>query len=72
VTSPTGGLPAGFFEPWVLSHEGDARRARLRVRRPGAEETARFTAAHGAEIEMRPLNLEEIFPLLVNARRPAA
>ena len=66
VTAPAGRLPEQFSEPFVLSRTGDARRARLRVRRPAPDTTARFAAAHEAEIEMRPLNLEEMFPLLVD------
>jgi ABC-2 type transport system ATP-binding protein len=72
VTSAAGRLPARFSEPWVLAQTGDARQARLSVRRPGADPTARFATTHQVEIETRPLNLEQLFPLLVNERRPAA
>jgi ABC-2 type transport system ATP-binding protein len=69
IDAPAGGLPERFAEPFVLSCAGDARRARLRVRRPGAEETARFAAHYHAELEIRPLNLDEMFPLLIADRR---
>jgi ABC-2 type transport system ATP-binding protein len=69
VSSHDANLPPRFAEPFVLSHTGDARRARLRVRRPAADDAARFAAAHAAEIEVRPLNLDEMFPLLLPNRK---
>ncbi len=69
VTAPAGRLPEQFSEPFVLSRSGDARRAKLRVRRPAPDTTARFAATHQAGIEMRPLNLEEMFPLLVDRKK---
>jgi ABC-2 type transport system ATP-binding protein len=72
VTSTAGALPARFAEPWVLAHEGDTRQARLRVRTPGDEAERRFTMTHGVTIARRPLNLEQLFPVLVRERRPAA
>jgi ABC-2 type transport system ATP-binding protein len=64
VVSPNGELPARFTEPFVLSQEVSGRQARLLVREAGAELEA-FRAAHGVEVSGRPLNLEEMFPVLV-------
>jgi ABC-2 type transport system ATP-binding protein len=64
VTSPTGGLPSSFMEPYVLSATGDHQRARLLVR-DSVEHAATFMARHGATIQTRQLSLEGIFPLLV-------
>jgi ABC-2 type transport system ATP-binding protein len=66
VTSAEGRLPAAFSEPYVLQSEGSAHRARLLVRDAEAQRAA-FAAAHGASVEVRPLNLEGLFPLLVGA-----
>jgi ABC-2 type transport system ATP-binding protein len=71
VTSTNGGLPAAFAEPFVLSHQGDARQALLRVRTADPEAAARFAAAHHAQIHTRPLNLDEMFPLLIAQRKEA-
>ena len=71
VTSTNGGLPAAFAEPFVLRHQGDARQALLRVRTADPEAAARFAAAHHVQISTRPLNLDEMFPLLIAQRRDA-
>jgi len=71
VTSTNGGLPAAFAEPFVLSHQGDARQALLRVRTADPEAAERFAAAHHAQIGTRPLNLDEMFPLLIAQRKAA-
>jgi ABC-2 type transport system ATP-binding protein len=71
VTSTNGGLPAAFAEPFVLNHQGDARQALLRVRTADPEAAARFAAAHHAQIRTRPLNLDEMFPLLIAQRKDA-
>jgi len=64
VVSPNGELPAKFTEPFVISQEVSGRQARLVVRLGGSElET--FCSAHGVEVTGRPLNLEEMFPVLV-------
>ncbi len=68
LTSTNGALPAAFAEPFVLSRQGDARQAILRVRTSDTEAAARFAAAHHAEIRTRPLNLDEMFPLLTSQR----
>jgi ABC-2 type transport system ATP-binding protein len=64
VTSRAGSLPSAFDDPFVVSAQGDAHRARLLVRDVSATEAARFEAAHDAAIETRPLTLEQIFPVL--------
>jgi len=69
LTSTNGSLPAAFAEPFVLSHQGDARQALLRVRTTETEAAARFAAAHQAELRARPLNLDEMFPLLTRPRK---
>ncbi len=57
-------LPVSFPEPFVFSRHGDARRVRLRVRPDTPDAAERFAARHGCRVEARPLNLEELFPLL--------
>ena len=71
VTSTNGGLPAAFAEPFVLSHQGDARQALLRVRTAEPAAAARFAVAHHAQVNTRPLNLDEMFPLLIAQRKDA-
>jgi ABC-2 type transport system ATP-binding protein len=72
LTSTNGALPTTFAEPFVLSRQGDARQAVLRVRTSDTEAAARFAAAHHAEIRTRPLNLDEMFPLLTSQRSRCA
>ncbi|HLP06701.1 MAG TPA: ABC transporter ATP-binding protein [Opitutaceae bacterium] len=72
LTSANGALPATFAEPFVLSRQGDARQAVLRVRTADPEAAARFAATHHAELRTRPLNLDEMFPLLTDQRRRRA
>jgi len=69
LTSAAGALPASFAEPFVLGRQGDARQAVLRVRTTDTEAAARLAAAHRAELRTRPLNLDEMFPLLTDQRR---
>lgn len=57
-------LPASFAEPFVFSRQGDDRRVRLRVKPAGPDAASRFAAQHGCRVDVRPLNLEELFPLL--------
>lgn len=64
VVSNNGELPARFTEPFVLSQEISGRQARLLVRQ-AASELENFRRAHGVEVTGRPLNLEEMFPVLV-------
>jgi ABC-2 type transport system ATP-binding protein len=69
LSSPAGTLPTAYPEPFVLSHHGDARQARLRVRTNEFEAAEKFASDYGAQVQRRPLNLEEIFPLLANSRK---
>ncbi len=64
VVSRNGGLPARFEEPFVLRQEGDRHRSRLLVR-DAERELGGFAARHRAEVEARALNLERIFPFLL-------
>jgi len=72
VTSLNGALPARFTEPFVLSQQTGDRLARLRVRTGEADAVTRFAAAHHATVQARPLNLDEMFPLLTNQRGNAS
>lgn len=69
VTSPSGRLPGTYAEPFVLTAEGDAQRARLVVR-DGDGQAPAFSARYEATIETRPLNLERLFRVLVGAGAP--
>ena len=64
VGTRNGALPERFAESFVLHQEGDGRRARILVR-DGSAELERFRSIHDVEVEVRPLNLEHIFPLLL-------
>lgn len=64
VTSPSGLLPAAFDDPWVVSAQGGPSRMRLQVRDAGAHRSA-VEARYGATVEVRPMNLEMLFPVLV-------
>lgn len=63
VTSATGQLPTSYSEPYVLDAQGDRHRSRLLVRNP-EEHSAAFGLRYDVMIESRPLNLEQLFPLL--------
>lgn len=72
-----GELPARFEEPFVLRQKGDGNAARLEVRRgtpgPGAAPAAdprAFAERYRVQLEERPLDLERIFPLLLEEARP--
>jgi len=69
LTSINGVLPTAFAEPFVINHQGDGRQALLRVRTADAAAAARFAAAHHVEIRTRPLNLDEMFPLITSQKR---
>lgn len=69
LTSTNGALPAAFAEPFILSRQGNHRQAVLRVRTADPSAAARFAAAHHVELRARPLNLDEMFPLLTSQRR---
>ncbi len=70
VSSADAQLPKVYSEPWVLSHEGDDLQARLLVRIPEEAVANRFLDTHGANAERRPLNLDQLFPLLLAGNRP--
>lgn len=67
VVSNDGDLPGEFSEPYVLAQEVSGREARLLVKE-GAAELEQFRAAHGVAVTNRPLNLEEMFPILIGER----
>jgi ABC-2 type transport system ATP-binding protein len=67
VVSNNGELPERFSEPFVLAQEISGRQARLLVKQ-GASQIDEFRAAHGVEVTGRPLNLEEMFPVLVREK----
>jgi ABC-2 type transport system ATP-binding protein len=71
VTAEAGDLPARFPESFVLTRAGDAGRARLLVH-ASAEEARTFGDRYRATIATRPLNLDQLFPLLIKERRAAA
>jgi ABC-2 type transport system ATP-binding protein len=60
-------LPPQFLEPFVVRQEIRGREARLLVKN-GVAEIDRFRARHAVEVSDRPMNLEEIFPLLLAGR----
>ena len=70
VTAQASDLPAAFAEPFVLWREGGAGQARLLVR-AGAAEAQAFRERYRAEVAVRPLNLDQLFPLLIKERRAA-
>ncbi len=69
LTSAAGALPPSFAEPFVLQQQSNGHQAVLRVRTTDTEAAARLAAAHRAELRTRPLNLDEMFPLLTDQRR---
>ena len=64
IMSQNGDLPERFSEPFVLAQEVSGREARLRVLRDLADVDA-FQTTHQVTVTRRSLNLEEMFPLLV-------
>jgi ABC-2 type transport system ATP-binding protein len=65
VTSRDGQLPERWTESYVRSFEGDRFRASLVVEEPARHIDA-FRAIYGGELDIRPLNLERIFKVLVH------
>jgi len=65
VTVVRGPLPTRFSESFIVTQQVRARAARLTVRTTEADAVDRFAAVHGVDVAVRPLNLSEIFPLLV-------
>jgi ABC-2 type transport system ATP-binding protein len=70
ITSTTGQLPASYSEPYVIEAQGDRYRSRLLVRNP-EEHAAAFRMGYDATIESRPVNLEQLFPLLTGRGKRA-
>jgi len=66
VVSADGDLPESFAEPFVLEQQVSGREGLLRVRVDRADLNA-FCVAYGVTIEARPLNLEQMFPLFLEA-----
>lgn len=66
VVSGDGNLPESFAEPFVLEQQVSGREARLRVRVDRVNLSA-FCVTYGVTVEAHPLNLEQIFPLLIEA-----
>jgi ABC-2 type transport system ATP-binding protein len=64
ITARNDELPPSFSEPFILQQEVRGREARLVVAQASADADA-FGAAYRAEVVSRPLNLEQMFPLLV-------
>jgi ABC-2 type transport system ATP-binding protein len=62
-------LPRRFPEPYVLRQEVNGRQASLLVRGPGAE-LSTFRERYPVDVEVRPLNLERMFPLLLEEDTP--
>ena len=54
----------------MFLREGGAGQARLLVR-AGAAEARAFRERYRAEVAVRPLNLDQLFPLLIKERRAA-
>lgn len=62
-------LPARFEGPFVLRHTVvNPRAARLIVRAAEADRLA-FQQTHDVDVEVAPLNLQGLFPILVDSRR---
>ena len=53
-----------MYRLFVLKQQISGREARLLVRKDGTDVEA-FRAAHRVSVTQRPLNLEEMFPVLV-------
>ncbi len=68
VLARNGALPARFSEGFVLEQQGDGRQARLLVR-DAAGSLASFEERHHVVVEVVPLNLERMFPLLLESER---
>jgi ABC-2 type transport system ATP-binding protein len=69
LSSASGALPTAFPESFVLSSQGNERQARLRVCTTEFEAAEKFAASFDAQVQKRPLNLEEMFPLLTCRRK---
>lgn len=67
VTSMDARLPAIFRESFIRDHTGDTRQARLLVE-DAANQVGIFCQKYGAEVQVGALNLERIYPILVQPR----
>lgn len=61
-------IPGNFEEPYVLEQQVNSRQARLIVRDAQPFE-AEFAARHRVELTSRPLNLEAIYPFLLQKEK---
>ena len=68
VLSNNGDLPDQFSEPFIVGQDVSGREARLLVRQGGSR-IDDFRSTYGVEINSRPLNLEEMFPVLVSRKK---
>jgi ABC-2 type transport system ATP-binding protein len=64
VTARDGVLPAEWKDPWVVRAEGDRFAAQLVVRREAGRADS-VSRALNADVSVRALNLEQLFPLLI-------
>jgi ABC-2 type transport system ATP-binding protein len=64
IVTARGPLPQAFDEPFIVAQHVNGRRAQLVVVN-AAEQLSRFREQHGVEVEVNPVNLERIFPHLV-------
>ncbi len=64
VVSDNGRLPEEFSESFLIAQQGNGREARLLVK-DASTELASFSSTHSVSVSVRPLNLEEIFPVLI-------
>ncbi len=64
VNVKAGRLPPRFDEDFVRSQQGDSYQARLLVE-GASDRLEAFRTRHGVDVVSRPLNLERMFPLLV-------
>ena len=64
VTATAGRLPIRFEEDFVLSQEVNSRQARLVVQR-ASDKLEEFKTKYDVEVASNPLNLEKMFPLLL-------
>jgi ABC-2 type transport system ATP-binding protein len=67
VTSKEGLLPVYFPERYVVGHQGNSFQAVVSVR-DGGEMLQEFRRRYRAEVAIRPLNLERLFPLLLEEK----
>lgn len=67
VVSPSGSLPDRFAEDFVLSSEGDAMQAQLTVKHTDSS-LRNFQVRYNASVDVLPLNLDRIFPLIVGGK----